>query len=87
MPSFQFLIRYDAGDKIRENEASDQIYVSQQSFSQPHAAQVEEQENGNYLLQFFALFGDQLPVDTEMKDRIIISCQCNVVSALKYNKV
>jgi hypothetical protein len=31
-------------------------------------AQVEEQENGNYLLQFFALFGDQIPVDTEMKD-------------------
>lgn len=36
--------------------------------------QVEEPANGNYLLQFIATFGDQLPVDTEMKD---ISEQCS----------
>ena len=29
----------------------------------------------NYLLQFFVLFGDQLPVDTEMKASFVLSCQ------------
>ena len=30
--------------------------------------QVEEEENATSLLQFFANFGDQLPVDSELKD-------------------
>ena len=85
VPSFQFLIRYDPGDKIREHEASDQITVFQHFFLikflrtmawlwlvQQRMAQVEEQENGSYLLQFFAQFGDQLPVDTEMKDMLLV---------------
>jgi hypothetical protein len=38
VPSFQFLIRYDPGDKIREHEASDQIHVSQQFVSEQASA-------------------------------------------------
>ena len=30
--------------------------------------QVEQDDNANYLLQFFATFADQLPVDAELKD-------------------
>ena len=30
--------------------------------------QVEEDDNGEYLLDFFAQFGDQLPVDSELKE-------------------